>query len=230
MDATGATGTAVETAPTAEEQRLVELLRQRDEAAFVQLVDRYGAAMLRVASLYVGSRAVAEEVVQETWLAVLQGIDRFEQRASLKTWLFRILTNRAKTRGVREGRTVPFSALGETSDEEEGSSVDPDRFFDPDHAFAGHWTAYPQRWEGMPERRLLASETQACIAAAIESLPPAQRTVITMRDVEGWSSDEVCNALEISETNQRVLLHRARSKVRQALEDYLAEEPIPGDA
>lgn len=213
----------------ADEQRLVELLRQRDEAAFSELVDRYGATMLRVASLYVGSRAVAEEVVQETWLAVLQGIDRFERRASFKTWLFRVLTNRAKTRGVREARTVPFTSLAETGVEGYEPAVDPDRFFGADYRFAGHWTAYPQRWEDVPERRLLASETQACIAAAIEALPPTQRAVITMRDVEGWSSEDVCNALELSETNQRVLLHRARSKVRQALEDYLADEPASGD-
>jgi RNA polymerase sigma-70 factor (ECF subfamily) len=178
--------------------------------------------MLRLALTYVRTRAVAEEVVQEAWLGVLNGLDRFEGRASLKTWIFRILTNVAKTRAVREARTVPFSALAE-AETEEGPSVDPDRFFGPGHRWAGHWAAYPERWEKVPERRLVSDETRRLIADAIAGLPPAQRQVISLRDVEGWSSDEVCNALELSETNQRVLLHRARSKVRQALEEYLAE-------
>ena len=200
-----------------DEMRLVDGLRARDEAAFVELMRRYGASMLRVAQLYVRSRAVAEEVVQETWLAVLNGIGRFEGRSSLKTWLFRILTNTAKTRAVREGRSVPFSALGD--EDEEGAAVDPDRFLGPDSRFPGHWSAPPERWEG-PEDRLLAGEALDLIAAEIEKLPPAQALVITMRDVEGFDSEEVRNALEISETNQRVLLHRARSKVRRALEEY----------
>ena len=206
---------------TPEELRLIEGLRAGDESAFVELVDRYGASMLRLATSLVGSRAVAEEVVQETWLAVFQGIERFEGRASLKTWLFRILTNRSKTRAEREGRTVPFSALGDAREEGEDASVDPDRFFGPDHRWSGHWTEYPHRWDTVPERRLLSGETASVIAAAIAELPPTQRTVITLRDVEGWSSDEVCNVLQLSETNQRVLLHRARTKVRRALEDYL---------
>ena len=200
-----------------DEMRLLDGLRERDEAAFVELMRRYGASMLRVAQLYVRSRAVAEEVVQETWLGVLNGIDRFEGRSSLKTWLFRILTNTAKTRAVREGRSVPFSAL--VDDEEEGGVVDPDRFLGPETRFPGHWAAPPERWE-RPEERLLAGEALDLIAAEIEKLPPAQALVITMRDIEGLGSEEVCNALEISETNQRVLLHRARAKVRRALEEY----------
>ena len=202
-----------------EEMRLIEALRAGDEAAFVQLMREYGASMLRVAQLYVRSRAVAEEVLQETWLAVFRGIRRFEGRSSLKTWLFRILTNTAKTRAVREGRSVPFSALAGA--EEEGPSVDPDRFLGPDERFPGHWAAPPSSWAGEPEERLAAAETLEVIRSEIEKLPPAQALVITMRDVEGFSSEEVRNALEISETNQRVLLHRARSKVRRALEDYL---------
>jgi RNA polymerase sigma-70 factor, ECF subfamily len=202
-----------------EEMRLVDGLRAGDEDAFRALMLEYGGAMLRVAQLYVRSRAVAEEVVQDAWLAVFNGISRFEGRSSLKTWLFRILTNTAKTRAAREGRSVPFSALA--SDDEEGASVDPDRFLGAEQRFPGHWGAPPETWAGVPEERLLAVETLDLIKREIEKLPPAQAVVITMRDVEGFGSAEVCNALEISETNQRVLLHRARTKLRRALEHYL---------
>ena len=199
------------------EQGLVEALRRGDEAAFASLVEELTPSMLRVARLYVASRAVAEEVVQEAWVGVLRGIDRFEARSSLKTWIFRILTNTAKTRGVREGRSVPFSSLG--GDEPDGSAVDPDRFLGEDSRFPGHWAAPPHPWEG--GERLLAQETIELIEREIAKLPPLQAVVITMRDVEGFDSEEVCNALDISETNQRVLLHRARSKVRRALEEYM---------
>jgi RNA polymerase sigma-70 factor, ECF subfamily len=197
-------------------------LRARDERVFEELVRMYNASLLRVAQIYVASRAVAEEVVQETWIGVLNGIDRFEGRSSLKTWIFRILTNIAKTRGVREGRTLPFSALERPEGVPE-PAVDPERFRPPDHErWPGHWAAKPEAW---PEDRLLAGETRAVVEEAIERLPPAQRAVISLRDVEGWSSEETRNALGVSETNQRVLLHRARSKVRQALENYFAETP-----
>jgi len=199
--------------------RLVEGLRAGDEAAFLELMRLYAGSMLRVAQLYVRSRAVAEEVVQDSWLAVFNGISRFEGRSSLKTWLFRILTNTAKTRAQREGRSIPFSALG--GDEQGGSTVDPDRFMGPEERFPGHWSLPPSSWAGEPEGRLVASETLAVIKAEIDKLPPAQALVITMRDIEGFSSEEVCNALDISESNQRVLLHRGRAKVRRALEDYL---------
>jgi len=169
-----------------------------------------------VARMYVASRAVAEEVVQETWLAVLNGIGAFEGRSSLKTWIFRILTNIAKTRGQREGRSIPFSAV--VGDESE-PAVDPERFLGEDTRFPGHWAAPPRAWG--PEDRLLAAETMAVVEEAIAALPPSQAIVITMRDVEGFDAEEARNALDISETNQRVLLHRARSKVRQALEDYM---------
>jgi RNA polymerase sigma-70 factor (ECF subfamily) len=208
----------VEHVLTPADARLVDGLRRKDDAAFAELMREYGAAMLRVAQMYVSSRAVAEEVVQDAWLAVLNGIDRFEGRSSLKTWIFRILANTAKTRGVREARTVPLSALG---DEDGESVVDVDRFFGPDARFPGHWSAPPQSWAGAPEGRLVAKETLDVIQREIEQLPPLQAAVITLRDVEGFSSEEVCNALDISETNQRVLLHRARSKVRRALEEYL---------
>ena len=202
-----------------DERGLLQALREGDEAAFVALVDRYHARLVRLALLYVSDRAVAEEVAQETWLGVLQGLERFEGRSSLRTWLFRILTNRAKTRGVREARSVPFSAAWSAEDEPGEPAVAPERFLPPEHPeWPGHWAAAPA--DPLPEERLLANETQAVIRAAIAALSPAQREVITLRDVEGWSADEVCNALAISETNQRVLLHRARSRVRSALERY----------
>jgi RNA polymerase sigma-70 factor, ECF subfamily len=211
------------------DRELVEALRRGDEAAFRALVDRYSASLLRVAMTYVPSRAVAEEVVQETWLGVLRGVDGFEGRASLKTWIFRILANIAATRGGRERRSMPFSALGRAEDAD-APSVDPDRFLPPDHdRFAGHWALAPTRWP-TPEEGLLSGETRAVIVAAIDGLPPAQRTVISLRDIEGWSSEEVRDALEISEGNQRVLLHRARTKVRAAVERYYgAVEPLVAD-
>jgi RNA polymerase sigma-70 factor (ECF subfamily) len=207
-------------APSPDELALVEALRRREEAAFVELVESYGSALLRLARTFVRSRAVAEEVVQETWVGVLKGIDRFEGRSSLRTWVFRILTNVAKTRAVREGRSTPFSDL--QSETDEGPLLDPARFVRAGEAWEGHWQWFPGPW-GEPEERLLASEARGVIATAIEALPEGQRAVVTLRDVEGWSSEETCNALEISETNQRVLLHRARTKVRLALETYLTE-------
>jgi RNA polymerase sigma-70 factor (ECF subfamily) len=207
---------------------LVAALRDGDEAAFSALIDTYNPILLRVAMMYVSSRAVAEEVVQETWLGVLRGVERFEGRSSFKTWIFRILVNTAKTRGEREGRSIPFSSsLGSVPDE---PSVEPERFFGDGHSRAGNWSIGPTAW-GTPEERLLAGESRDVILRTIESLPPAQREVITLRDLEGWPADEICNALEITETNQRVLLHRARTKVRAALERYFgATEPtVRGD-
>jgi RNA polymerase sigma-70 factor (ECF subfamily) len=205
-----------------EEQLLVQALRERDEAAFEQVLDRWYSAMLRTAMIYVGSRARAEEVVQETWLAVLGGIDRFDGRASLRTWVFRILINRAKTSGTRDARIIPLSSLraGESDDDAGGTAYPAD----PLHA-------WPPEAEPMfcgsasmartPEDRLLSEELRAHIEAAIGTLPPKHREVIVLRDVEGWSPGEVCNALGISESNQRVLLHRARVRVRDALAPYL---------
>jgi RNA polymerase sigma-70 factor (ECF subfamily) len=209
------------TAPSLDELQLLESLRRGDERAFAAFVEEHGATMLRLARLYVRERAVAEEVVQEAWLGVLRGIDRFEGRSALRTWLFRIVTNLARTRAVREARSVPFSAL--TGDEDEGPSVPSERFRGSEDRWAGHWASPPEQW-GRPEHELLSSETREVIARAIETLPATQREVITLRDVEGWTSAEVCNALELSETNQRVLLHRARTKVRHALDDYLEGE------
>jgi RNA polymerase sigma-70 factor (ECF subfamily) len=182
----------------------------------MELVESYGPSMLRVARLYTPSQAVAEEVVQEAWLGVLTGLDRFEERSTLKTWIFTILTNRAKTRGEREGRTVPFSSLTSDGDEDE-PSVDPERFLSGGR-WAGHWSTPPR---AIPEERLLAAETRMLIEQTIAALPPNQRAVVTLRDVEGFGSDETCSVLGISETNQRVLLHRARSKLRAELEEYV---------
>jgi len=209
---------------------LVAALCRGDADAFATLVDRHSSAMIRVAMAYVPTRAIAEEVVQETWIAVMRGIDGFEGRSSLKTWIFRILTNVAMRSGARERRSVPFSALAEAEDTG-GPSVDPDRFLPADHElFPGHWAIMPARWP-TPEEGLLAGETRGVIAAAIAELPLAQRTVIALRDVEGWSSEEVREALEISAGNQRILLHRARSRVRNAIEDYYgAVEEIDYDA
>ena len=198
-----------------QDAKLVERLRARDENAFMELIRELNPSFLRVARMFVPTAAVAEDVVQETWLAVLNGIDRFEGRSSLKTWIFRILTNTAKTRGERERRSVPFSAL-DTEDGGYEPAVERSRF-----TGTGHWAVLPRAW---PEDKLLAGETLSVIEHAIERLPQTQRTVITLRDVEGWTADEVRNALELSETNQRVLLHRARTKVRNALEQYLSEE------
>jgi RNA polymerase sigma-70 factor (ECF subfamily) len=216
-------------APAAEarDADIVARLREGDESAFAELIDRYGATMLRVAQMYVRDRATAEEVVQETWLAVLKGIDRFEGRSSLKTWLFRILTNRAKTRGERDGRMLPFSALAGAGDEADEPSVDPDRFLGPDSPHPGAWAAPPRAW---PQDKVLERETLGVIQMAIEELPEAQREVIRLRDVEGWSPMEVADALEITDGNQRVLLHRARSKVRAALEMYLDPDVAGGRA
>jgi RNA polymerase sigma-70 factor (ECF subfamily) len=202
----------------ADELATLAALRRGDEAAFARLVEQYHAQLVRFATVYVNDRDLAQEVAQETWLGVLRGLDRFEGRSSLKTWIFRICVNRARTRGGRERRIVPFSALAGEGE----PAVEPERFHGADGpGRAGHWAAPPESWESIPEERLLSAETRAVIDAAIERLPPAQRQVILLRDVEGWPADEVCNALELSETNQRVLLHRARAKVRTALEQYL---------
>ncbi|HKT40049.1 MAG TPA: RNA polymerase sigma factor [Ktedonobacterales bacterium] len=209
------------TSGPSDEMALLDALRRGDETAFLALVTMHYAAMLRLAQMYVGSRAVAEEVIQETWLGVLQGLDRFEGRSSLKTWIFRILLNRARTRAQRENRTIPFSALA-TATEQDEPAVEPEVFAPPGALYPGGWLTAPAGWDALPEERLLSRETRAHIDAALTTLPMAQREVITLRDIDGWSAGEVCDYLGISEANQRVLLHRARSRVRQALASYLA--------
>jgi RNA polymerase sigma-70 factor (ECF subfamily) len=202
------------------EPRLLAALRRREEAAFVALVRRYNGLMLRVARAQVGEHAAAEEVVQETWLAVITGIDSFEGRSSLRTWMFRILTYQAWARLERDGRQIPFSALASADATAPDPSVDPSRFFPRDHIPRPFfWQSDPREW---PEDALLAAEVRSVIGAAVASLPDSQRVVITLRDLEGWAPNEVCEALQITEGNQRVLLHRARSRVRDALDRYLA--------
>lgn len=206
---------------------LVQRLRQGDEAAFTSLVDQYHGSLLRLARAHVADRETAEEVVQETWVGVLEGLERFEGRSSLKTWIFRILTNKAKTRGVRESRHVTFSATLPSDDEAEEPAVDPSHFRAHGH-WTDYWTTYPQPWdERTPERVLLSREATAYLEQAIEALPPNLRQVLLLRDVEGLASHEVCTLLNLSDANQRVLLHRARSRVRRALERYLEGGQTP---
>jgi RNA polymerase sigma-70 factor (ECF subfamily) len=216
------TGTELLASP--EDLQLVERLRAGDEDAFMMLVEQHQAMMLRIARMYVSSQAVAEEVVQDAWLGILQGLDKFEGRSSLRTWMYRILANIAKTRGVREGRSQPFSAL---ASDEESTSVPESWFRGADDRSPGGWTTFPNDWRGIPEDRLLAGETLRVVGEAIDALPPLQAEVIRLRDVLGWTSEEVRNVLDLSETNQRVLLHRARSRVRRAVDEYL-EKGQPG--
>lgn len=214
-----------ETDPYASDRRCLEALRSGDEDAFRELVERHGPGMLRVARANVSSPGVAEEVVQEAWVGVLKSLDRFEGRSSLSTWIYRILINTARSRMRKEGRSIPFSSLirAETGGDE--PSLPTETFLSREHAeHPGGWAMAPAAWPTDPDGRLIAGETRERISAAIDALPPAQQTVISLRDIEGWSSEEVRNALEISESNQRVLLHRARSKVRKALADYVGDE------
>src|SRR4051794_18319509 len=204
--------------PAAAEAALVERLRAGDEAAFEALVARHHRTMLAVAQSYVRSRAVAEEVVQEAWLGVIKGLDRFEGRSSLKTWILSIVVNLAKTRGTREARSVPFAALAGEADE---PAVEADRFRGPDEPYPGHWHVFPGDWGRSAAAAVEDRETLRVVMSAIADLPPTQQTVIRMRDVEGYTSEEVRAALAVSEANQRVLLHRARSRVRAALERHL---------
>jgi RNA polymerase sigma-70 factor (ECF subfamily) len=198
---------------------LVQRLLTGDEAAFAGLVDALGPSMRRIARMYVASDAVADEVVQEAWIGVLKGLAGFEGRSTLRTWIFRILVNIAKTRGAKEARSVPFAALA--GDDLDHPSWDPSAFLGDEDRWAGHWSTLPFDWRGLPEERVGGAETLRAIREAIEALPPMQAEVIRLRDVRGWTSEEVRNALDLTETNQRVLLHRARAAVRRALEDHL---------
>ncbi|WP_447977477.1 RNA polymerase sigma factor [Candidatus Nitrospira bockiana] len=206
---------------TAADAELVERLRRGDEQAFAWMVDRYHGSLIRLARAHVADQSVAEEVVQETWLAVLEGLDRFEGRSSVKTWMFRVLTNKAKTRGVRESRHMSVSPLPAGDEDGDEPAVDPSRFRATGH-WADYWEAYPAQWDDeTPEKVFLTKEGTAYLEGAIAALPPNLRQVLVLRDVEGLSSKDVCDLLAITEGNQRVLLHRARSRVRRALERYL---------
>jgi len=204
-----------------DDEQIITGLKQREESAFHFLIDRYHASLVRIAMLYISDRAAAEEIAQETWLKVLEGIDRFEKRSTLKTWIFAILNNLAKSRGKHEGRCIPFSELDYREDGDGEPVVPPERFFPPDHPkWPGGWSMPPEPWHNSPEDQILSEELKDCIQEAIADLPENQRAIITLHDLEGWPSAEICNVFNLSETNQRVLLHRARARVRQAIESY----------
>ncbi len=214
-------------APIAEmrsaEADLIDRLRDGDEAAFVCLVNAYSASLKRLALAFVVSDAVAEEVVQETWLAVLTGIARFEGRSSVKTWIFKILANRAKTRAIREKRTINFSELNDPFERDE-PAVDPARFLPASHpTWPGHWASPLDSWSASAEDAVVGRETLGVVQRELDRLPPAQRVVVALRDVQGWPAAEVCEVLGLSEANQRVLLHRGRSRLRGVLENYFKE-------
>ena len=203
---------------------VVDALRRGDEATFARLVDELNPALLRLALAHVPSRAVAEEVVQDTWLGVINGIERFEGRSALRTWIFQILLNNARTRGVREKRILPFAAFRRRAEEgRDEPAVDPDRFQGRRGEAPGGWARPPAVWSD-PEERLASDAARDAMLREIAALPPRQREVLTLRDIQGYSAEEARNALGVSETNQRVLLHRARSKVRAALERHFAAE------
>jgi len=201
----------------ADDTTLVARLLDGEESAFEQVVTGLYPAMFAVARGYVRTRSVAEEVVQEAWLGVLKGLEGFEGRAKLSTWVLQIVANIARDRAVREARSLPFSSL-ELDDAE--PVVEPERFRGADEPYPGGWRSFPTDWRTLPEERLLARETLDLVDRAIKELPEVQRTVITLRDVTGCSAAEVCELLEISEGNQRVLLHRARARVRARLERH----------
>src|SRR4051812_9401404 len=207
---------------TAEQAELLGLLRAGDRNAFAELVDTWSPMLLRVALLHVSTRASAEEVVQDTWLAVIRQLDRFEGRSSLRTWVFRILENQARSRGVREARAIPWSsAFGDDHREDGGPTVDRARFRGSDDPWAGGWSidGRPTRWEPPPEDAAMAAEVRRELGAALDELPARQRTVVELRDVHGLTSDEVCQRLGLSPGNQRILLHRGRARLRTRLED-----------
>ena len=213
--------------PRADDADVVARLRAGDEQVFRQLVAEWSPAMLRVARGFVGNLQSAEDVVQDAWLGVVRGLDAFEGRASLRTWVLTIVVNRARTRGSREARTIAWSSVG--AEDTQGPTVDPARFQGEDGRYPGHWTSAgaPAAWEELPEGSVLTNEALEQVRAALELLPPRWRLVVSLRDIDGLTSEEVCDLLDITPGNQRILLHRGRSKVRAALESYLAEEATP---
>jgi RNA polymerase sigma-70 factor, ECF subfamily len=208
-------------AAAAFDEHIVAALRAGDERTFRELFERSYPMMQRVARGYVSSDAVAEEIVQDTWMAIVTGIERFQGRSALGTWMFSILTNQAKTHGARERRALPFASVAPADVEE--PAVDPDRFQRDDEAWPGHWATPPRPWQ-KPERRLLSLEAREQLKQALAQLPERQRLIVVLRDIEGLSSEEVCDLLELSQENQRVLLHRGRSRLRALLEEYFDRE------
>ena len=215
---------APEKRPARDTDELVAL-RRGDQSAFMALVRRLHPSMVRLATTYVSSREIGEEVAQDTWVAVLEELDRFEGRSSLKTWIFRILTNQAKTRGVREKRSAPFSSLAVHAEAAEEIEP-PESFLDAGHRWCGHWAVPVHSWQ-LPEEELLTAELGELLARALDTLPPAQRAVVVLHDGQSLTSREVCDLLEISEANQRVLLHRGRLRVRRALAEYADRMVVP---
>jgi RNA polymerase sigma-70 factor (ECF subfamily) len=209
------------------DDEIVAGVRSGDEAVFAQLLNEWSRSMLLLARTYVSTDASAEEVVQDTWLAVIRGIDRFEGRSSLRTWVYRILVNTAKKRGVREVRTVPWSSVAGGADD--GPTVDPSSFRGAGDPYPGGWWSFPPEWRS-PEDPVLADEVRTQVRIALDALPERQRVVVTLRDVLGHTSDEVCHLLEISGANQRVLLHRGRAAVRAHLVPYLADGAVGAEA
>jgi RNA polymerase sigma-70 factor, ECF subfamily len=215
-----------------EQAELLDRLRAGDRAAFAELVEGWSSMLLRVALLYVSTRASAEEVVQDTWLAVIRQLDTFEGRSSLRTWVFRILENRARSRGTHDARSVPWSSAFPAGDgSDDGPTVDPARFRGAEDRWPRHWTpaGAPVRWEPPPEDAAVAAETRGELRAALAELPERQRTVVELRDVHGLTSDEVCERLGLSPGNQRILLHRGRARLRARLEDLYRGERREGD-
>ena len=204
----------------ADQAKLVDALRRGEESAFAYLLDTEDRLLRVVARRFVSTDAAVSEVVADTWLAVIEGIDRFEGRSTIRTWLVRILMNKARTRGVRDARSVPFASLIPNDDDLAGFDTDQFRG-DSRRRYPGHWTAIPADWSTMPAERFEASITMDAVRSAIAALPESQRAVIVLRDVEGWSSGEICDALDLTDSNERVLLHRARGAVRRALSDQI---------
>jgi RNA polymerase sigma-70 factor (ECF subfamily) len=207
----------------ARDDDLLGRLRSGDELAFVELVRRHHDSLVRLARPVVSSESVAEEVAQETWFAVIRGLPAFRGESSLRTWIIRILLRTARARAARERRSLPFSAVY-AAESDDGPTVDPSRFRPPGEPFAGFWSTPPQAWWTAPEPQALAAETGRVVAEELERLPPAQAEVVRLRDVQGWSGAEVCQALGLTEANQRVLLHRGRARLRAALEDHFGQE------
>jgi RNA polymerase sigma-70 factor (ECF subfamily) len=213
-----------EHAQDADEMELLAGLRAGDERAFATLVERYHLGMIRFAQQYVPDRSIAEDVAQEAWLQVLRGLERFEGRSTLKTWIFGIVLNCARARARRDRRTVPFSVVASMGNDPFEPAVEASRFRAPGEQYAGRWVSFPASWGDAPDRRMLAAEARRYLQDAIDALPPNQREVVVLRDVQGMSAEQACTVLQLSDSNQRVLLHRGRSKLRRAIAHYLVRE------